>query len=592
MHLITVDDIRLAYKKQQWDFVATEGQKVLASDSLAKEQSQETYLLVGSALRRNGKLKEAIKVLEEGIKKHPYQSGLYHNLGNCLRSQKPEDKWPIIQNYLKAQELGLNQGSLAVSLARTYQDLSLSGLAYKTLFSWLRNKPSNEVTPIDAITLLMELAGVVLEETDSERVGTWCIENLDEIAQNSREGQASLAVYKARIGATEEAKAWFRKAKNSLIKEIESNLMGINPAKDTINSEQSLINSGWNLSCSLLKKGDMEGWDYYEYGLQAPAPGFQRWQRSLQKPFDTSELEVWNGESLDNKCLLVLGEQAIGDTMMFLQMLPELIKETANLVLLIPDRLVPIYKRTYPNIKVYSDDDLESLRRTEKLDLQIPCGSLPSLRLQQWLQTDWNQVKLKTSIQKTKNLRKKYKEGMSENQPLIGISWSGGGKASRKRCKSITNEQFKEVFRCFPKARFVSLQYGKAEHTINDWKDAGFDTIYDEDINALKDMDTWLSQVDACDAVISVANTTIHGAGSIQKPTYCLQSRNSDWRWIDGLNHSYWYETVSTGWQSRDGNWLDAIRQSKEWLEHQKDQKLNKKLILQTILQKTNFHTS
>ena len=584
-----MDDIRLAYKKEQWDVVVSKGQKLLESDSAKKGQKQEIYLLVGSALRRSGKLQDAIKILEEGITNFPQQASLYHNLGNCLRSQKPDNKWPIIQNYLTAKELGLNSGSLAVSLARTYQSLSLTGLAYKTLYSWLTSKPSQEVTPIDAITLLMELAGVVLEESDSERVGTWCIENLDEIAKNSREGQASLAVYKARIGDTEEAKAWFEKAKQSLIKEIEGNLMGIDSTKNTNNSEQSLINSGWNLACSLLKKGDLQGWDYYEYGLQTPAGGLQRWQRSLQKPYDSSELDIWSGDQLNDRKLLIIGEQAIGDTMMFLQMLPELAKETKNIVLLLPDRLVPIYNRTYPNITIYSEFDVEELKKVENLDLQIPCGSLPSLRIKQWLETDWKQVKLKTSVQKTKNLRKKYREGLTEDQPLIGISWSGGGKASRKRAKSITSEQFKDVLRCFPKARFVSLQYGKAENTINDWKDAGFDTIYDPEINALKDMDSWLSQVDACDAVISIANTTIHGAGSIQKPTFCLQSRNSDWRWIDGLNHSYWYESVSTDWQSRDGTWADAIKHSREWFDAQKEEERDKKSILQTILKKTQF---
>ncbi len=582
-------DIHLAYEKQQWDVVIRESQKLLASSSVEKERRQEAYLLLGSTFRRTGKMQEAIKTLEQGIKDYPNQPALYHNLGNCLKAQKPEDKWPIIHNYLKAQELGFRKASLAVSLARTYQDLSLSGLAYKTIFSWLKNKPSQEVTPVDAITLLMELAGVVLEEADSERVGTWCIENLGELAKNSREGQASLAVYKAKIGDTEEAKEWFEKAKDSLIKEEESSLIGINSPKNSANSEQSLINSGWNLACSLLKKGDMQGWNYYEYGLQTPASGLQRWQRSLQKPYDTSELEIWDGDHLNNRRLLIIGEQAIGDTMMFLQLIPELQKESENLVLLLPERLVSIYKRTYPNINIYSDENLDLLKSNEDLDLQIPCGSIPSLRLEKWLRGEWEQVKLKTSVQKTNKLRKKYKDGLADDQPLIGISWSGGGKASRKRAKSLTVDQFKEVFKFFPKARFISLQYGKAEHTVNNWRDAGFDTIYDESINALKDMDSWLSQVDACDAVISVANTTIHGAGSIKKPTFCLQSRNSDWRWIDGLNHSYWYETVSTGWQSRDGNWLEAIKKSRDWLDLQETKKLDKSSILKSILQRTKF---
>ena len=201
-----METIRLAYKNEQWDIVKKESDKLLSSKTSKDQDRQETYLILGSALRRQEKLQEAIKVLEKGIREYPDQAGLYHNLGNCLRSQKSENKWPIIHNYLKAQELGLKKSTLVISLARTYQDLSLSALAYKTIFTWLKAKPSNETTPVEAVMLLMELAGVVLEEPDSKRVGTWCIENLGELAKSSREGQASLAVWKAKVGHTQEAK--------------------------------------------------------------------------------------------------------------------------------------------------------------------------------------------------------------------------------------------------------------------------------------------------------------------------------------------------------------------------------------------------
>ena len=588
--LFSVKTIRQAYEKQQWKDVINDAQKLLNSSSAKKEEKQETYLLLGSALRQANKLPEAIKALESGIKEFPFQGGLYHNLANCLREQKGENKWPIIWNYIKAQELGINAGSLAVSLARTYQDLSLSGLAYKTIFTWLKYKPAQVATPVDALTLLMELAGIVLEEADSERIGTWCVENLGELAKNSKEGQASLAIYKARLGNTKEANAWFQRARDSLMKEKEINLVDPARKKKDNDSEQSLINSGWNLACSLLKKGDMKsGWNLYEYGLQTPAPGLQRWQRALQKPYNSMELSIWDGDPLNGSKLLVIGEQAIGDTMMFLQLLPELMRESKEVILLLPPRLVPIYKRTYPNLKVYADDNLEELRNKERPDLQIPCGSIPSLRLEKWMHSGWDQVSLKTSPEKTESLRNQYRNELSDEQPLIGISWSGGGKASRMRAKSLTSEQFKEIFKCFPNARFISLQYGKAEATINDWKHAGYDVVYDADINALKDMDSWLSQVDACDAVISVANTTIHGAGTIKKPTFCLQGRSSDWRWIDGLNHSYWYETVNTSRQSRDGSWKDAIQSAQYWLHNQNEVVFSKPEVLKAIKEKASF---
>ena len=78
-------------------------------------------------------------------------------------------------------------------------------------------------------------------------------------------------------------------------------------------------------------------------------------------------------------------------------------------------------------------------------------------------------------------------------------------------------------------------------------------------------MDTWLSQVSLCDAVISVANTTIHGSGGLSIPTMCLLSRFADWRWFndESVTTSYWYPSVSIARESRSevGNQLLILRE-------------------------------
>ena len=93
--------------------------------------------------------------------------------------------------------------------------------------------------------------------------------------------------------------------------------------------------------------------------------------------------------------------------------------------------------------------------------------------------------------------------------------------------------------------------------------------IWDTEINPLKDMDTWLAQVSACDAVLSVANTTIHGSGGLSKPTMCLLSNKSDWRWFDdrSVERSYWYPSVGIARQSLDGSWSDAVETTSEWIK-------------------------
>ena len=81
--------------------------------------------------------------------------------------------------------------------------------------------------------------------------------------------------------------------------------------------------------------------------------------------------------------------------------------------------------------------------------------------------------------------------------------------------------------------RFVSLQYGDdAPHLERYRKSSGIEVLHDDSIDPLRDMDGWLSQVAAMDAVLSIANTTVHGAGGLGIPTMCLVSQQSDWRWI------------------------------------------------------------
>ena len=109
-----------------------------------------------------------------------------------------------------------------------------------------------------------------------------------------------------------------------------------------------LINHSWNFSNDLLRNQYLaDGWKLFEYGLQAPAPGQQRWQRALAKPFSSSEVALWNGESLRNKSILLLDEQAVGDAMQFLTLLPTLLKEARCVSFLLGDRLIPVYQRSF-----------------------------------------------------------------------------------------------------------------------------------------------------------------------------------------------------------------------------------------------------
>ena len=133
-------------------------------------------------------------------------------------------------------------------------------------------------------------------------------------------------------------------------------------------------------------------------------------------------------------------------------------------------------------------------------------------------------------------LRTKYLQTASKNSCppfIVGVSWRGGGRPDRIKQKSLDSSDFYRILSSFPNVQFVSLQYGDVSLQCDEWSKAGIHIICDNSVNAMKDMDRWLAQVHACDAVLSVANTTIHGAGGLHKPTLCLLSQHSDWRWFN-----------------------------------------------------------
>ena len=323
----------------------------------------------------------------------------------------------------------------------------------------------------------------------------------------------------------------------------------------------------WNLGIKLLKQGRLkDGWRLYEHGLQVAASGPQRWQRSLKKPFTPKELPFWRGEPLRGKRLLLLGEQGIGDSMMFATLIPQLQNEGAQIALFPGDRLLKIYKRSLPDVTVISSKELlEGYWKASDFDLQSPLGSICQHRFHKL--SDYGPCSrfLRDDPILTAQLRQRYSDG----RPLVGISWQGGGKANRIAMKSLKLKQLTPILQRSD-CRFVSLQYGDdGPHLERYRKNSGIEVLHDDAIDPLKDMDGWLSQVAAMDAVISIANTTVHGAGGLGIPTVCLVSQQSDWRWIDPEVYEgcYWYPSVDALYQSRDSSWQQALSGVDNWLQ-------------------------
>ena len=344
-------------------------------------------------------------------------------------------------------------------------------------------------------------------------------------------------------------------------------------------SIRSLItDNSWNFACLKIQSGDYRGWSKFDFGLQASAIGKQKWQRALVKPFSQKELPIWRGESLANKSILLLEEQAVGDAMMFMTCLPDIIASASKVGVYLSPRLVPIYNRSFKHyiasnkLSLYSKQDIIQQRLLPShFDFQSPLGSVYQYIYHSFEQIPGGSFSLAEDCQIATQLKLKYFPGShsDDRKPfVVGISWRGGGREDRIKQKSLPLDQFERILDVKSDITFVSLQYGDVQAQCEMWSSKGYNIIHDDSINALKDMDSWLAQVSLCDAVVSVANTTIHGAAGLQIPTMCLLSKSSDWRWFTdaSIERSYWYPSVGIARQSDDGSWNSALSKVSSWL--------------------------
>ena len=537
-----------------------------------KVYDKRIFVNLAAIIRSQGNPQDAAKVANDGLRLTDSDSPILLNtLANCLRDLKRyEEAINMYRRAIKgAPDYFDPKFSITVCLweagYKTLSDLALRsmvahyGFDNKLLINHLIVREVEKAT--DENRYINSKLGEILEKIDRDR------EEMDNQALPHHWFTLSqICLSNNKLG---ESIKYFHKAKYQLQKTHEvSSSSHYKEKADLLNTVSS-----WNFGCQLIRHGEFElGWKLYDYGLRTPADGKQRWQRSLYKPFSFTKIKLWKGEGLKNKRLLLLGEQGIGDSMMFITLIPVLQKEGAKITLVVPDRLKEIYKRSFTTIQVITDDECrKKAPKPEAFDYQCPLGSIVQHRFSKLEDFKNKSFKLKADKNKVFELRKKYLKG--SDYKLIGISWQGGGTKERINSKSIKLKELLLELKKY-KIKIVSLQYGDDAEAVKEHAEKlNVDFVDDESIQATKNMNAWLNQVDSCDGIISIANTTIHGAGGLKKPTLCLLGNKSDWRWLADREqkNSYWYPDVEIAWQDElTSKWDSALGLIGPWLKKNK----------------------
>lgn len=544
----------------------------------AYEQGKATDVLYqnfGALLKKIGKFDEARKILEEGVSRYPSHPGIKRNLANQLRKKQP---FYAIELYLSSIHCVLSKPIQEDLLFSCCDDL-IDLLRECNLLHWCR-------CLIDTLLLLQQPSPsllknllLIFDQLDGlEQYKSAVISAIDSKIDSASLKDAvsldfALASHYLCENQHQRSLSYFENG----VARVKS-ATRVDPADQR--ELQELIDShSWNFACTLLSLNKLKrGWALFDHGLRTPADGHQKWQRALLKPFSAAELPPWRGEDFSNRRLLLLEEQGIGDSMMFLTLIPALLAETKHVGLLISPRLEAIYNRSFSSdvsngkVSIFTKNDLQNGRlKASDFDAQLPLGSICQHRFTS-INTYSPRVPVLAADQLISDqLRLDYQSSQPSGKKLVGVSWRGGGRGVRIQQKSIDVDLFAQLMLQHPDIRFVDLQYGETHKQIAAWRDLGIDIIHDPRINPLKDMNLWLAQVQACDSVVSVANTTIHGAGGLNIPTQCLLSIHSDWRWLidPNVERSYWYPSVGIARESKNlqSSWSNAYALVSNWLD-------------------------
>jgi tetratricopeptide (TPR) repeat protein len=287
-----------------------------------------------------------------------------------------------------------------------------------------------------------------------------------------------------------------------------------------------------------LATGDLKkGWREYEFRSSCTTVKAQA-KRSSPPAF-------WTGEDLRGKTILVWTEQGLGEEILFSSMIPDIAARAGRCIVECSPRMVPIFARSFPHVEVvgYRNSNIATTPAGE-VDYQIAAPSLGRFFRPDIDQFPRHRGYLKADPVRTAALRARY-QARAQGRLIVGLSWRSQNEGIGK-IKSTDLATWTEVLTT-PGVSFVNLQYGDCTAELAAVKQSlGVDVFQDLEIDPLKSMDDFFSQVAAMDLVISTSNTTVHAAGALNIPTwlFVLNGPISMWYWFLNRENSPWYPSL------------------------------------------------
>jgi len=508
----------------------------------------DSTLSVLQNLIENRKFSEAIVIASDKLMLFPEEIGYKKCLAFCFgmlgQLYQAKDLWIELVNIDPySEETLMNLADVEHRLGRLDSALGLLELVTKY--------HPNSAKP------WLNMAGIHIQRNKFQECVNVSLEAIQRDPK-SADGFQNLGSALFHMAMLNEAQHAFETALtlNPEIKEAKSSLSAIhfrkNNAQEALKISEELIKKfvptdripieqlRWNASFIYLRLGKLkEGWDYYEDGYSPQVTG-----SLVRRPMRAFEVPRWTISSPKSQTVLVWREQGIGDEIVFLTCLQDLIGLGFNPIIECDKRLVSLIERSFPTTLAreamyrldYPHDSLH-----KDFDSHIPMGSLMKHFRQDFSKFPDCGGYIKPEPNKVTKWRNRL-ESSSKGKKTIGISWKSIKTDPLRDAKNSRLTDWSVLLK-IKDVVFVNLQYGECSNEINEVSRALDVKIHTwEDLDLKDDLEDIFGLLANLDYVVTTSSAVWAFAASTGTPTSLLL-HSPHWTMFD-KNHIPFFPRV------------------------------------------------
>ena len=482
----------------------------------------DAHLNKGSALQEKGDLKSAIESFHQTLLINPNHTVANFNMGNVLHKKGELDA--AVDSYKKALKINPDYAEAHFNMGNILMEQGKFTQAVEAYEQTLKNKTNHAHAYNNMGLALYEshkletAIGSYKQAIKIQPDYAEAYNNIGIALNNKGDLDAAIDSYKQAI----KIKPDYAEAYNNM--GISLNVKGdLDAAIESYNQATKIkpdyAEAHHNLSFAFLNTGRLkEGLNEYEWRWRT-AKRISK-ERHFSKP-------IWDGiQPLKDKTILLWGEQGPQDMTIWSSCLSHLSFRAGHCIIECPEKLVPLFGRSFPNVEVKVENRSLDTKRDD-FDFHLPMGSL----FRHFIPEISKEIKPDAFLIPDPARVNFWKERLNSlgKGPYVGISWKSPFITPARLPNYTQISDWAPVF-SLSDVTFINLQSSDFESDLVAIQDEFGTTVHNfDDLDHYDDLLDVAALSVALDIVVSVSTAVSAIAAGVGTPTKLAAWRQSSW---------------------------------------------------------------